>query len=173
MTITESPSVEFAPKISATLDSPKSSRLASLDVFRGITIAAMILVNNQPDPKYWPLEHVDWHGWTPTDLIFPFFLFIVGVATPFSLGKRAAGESRSGVLAHIWARALSLFVLGELLTGLPYSGMSAAPAGYSWITSMRIVLAGFSLLGIVLLLVPWKSKRTALVLPALLFVLFY
>src|SRR5437870_7810280 len=59
----------------------KSERLSSLDIFRGITIAAMLLVNNpgKGEPVYWPLEHADaygWHGWTPTDLIFPFFLFI-------------------------------------------------------------------------------------------------
>src|SRR6476620_8156058 len=102
MTTVENPSLEFAPKIPATLELPKASRLASLDVFRGITIAAMVLVNNQPDSKYWPLEHASWHGWTPTDLIFPFFLFIVGVATPFSMAKRVAlGDSRKSLLGHI------------------------------------------------------------------------
>ena len=59
----------------------------SLDVFRGLTIAGMLLVN---DPGTWsaifpPLEHAEWHGWTPTDLIFPFFLFIVGITTHLSL----------------------------------------------------------------------------------------
>jgi len=68
----------------------KSERLLSLDVFRGITIAGMILVNN---PGTWnaiypPLQHADWNGCTPTDLIFPFFLFIVGVAIPFAIWKR-------------------------------------------------------------------------------------
>jgi predicted acyltransferase len=61
-------------------------RLVSLDAFRGLTIAAMILVNNPGDwgHVYWPLGHAPWHGWTPTDLIFPFFLFMVGMALPFS-----------------------------------------------------------------------------------------
>ncbi|HQA00779.1 MAG TPA: heparan-alpha-glucosaminide N-acetyltransferase domain-containing protein, partial [Phycisphaerae bacterium] len=74
-----------------------SSRLLSLDVFRGITIAGMILVNNPGDwsRKYAPLGHADWHGWTPTDLVFPSFLFIVGVAMTFSFDKRLAeGFSR-------------------------------------------------------------------------------
>ena len=67
-----------------------SERLTALDVFRGLTIASMLLVN---DPGSWsaiypPLEHAPWHGWTPTDLIFPFFLFIVGVTTHLSLSKR-------------------------------------------------------------------------------------
>ena len=57
-----------------------STRLVSLDVFRGLTMAAMVVVNNPGDGGhvYWPLEHAAWDGWTPTDLIFPFFLFIVG-----------------------------------------------------------------------------------------------
>src|SRR6266566_5996015 len=66
------------------------NRLISLDVFRGITIAGMVLVNNPGSWShiYWPLEHAEWDGWTPTDLIFPFFLFIVGVAIPLAFGKR-------------------------------------------------------------------------------------
>src|SRR6185437_10264296 len=66
------------------------NRLVSLDVFRGMTIAAMVLVNNPGtwSAIYWPLEHAEWNGWTPTDLVFPFFLFIVGVAIPLSLGRR-------------------------------------------------------------------------------------
>jgi uncharacterized membrane protein len=68
---------------------PVSARLESLDVFRGATIAAMLLVNNPGTGAavYAPLRHAEWHGWTPTDLIFPFFLFIVGVAMVFSFGK--------------------------------------------------------------------------------------
>ncbi len=67
----------------------QSKRLLALDVFRGITIAAMILVNN---PGSWsnvysPLLHADWHGCTPTDLVFPFFLFIVGISIAFAIGK--------------------------------------------------------------------------------------
>ena len=67
----------------------RRERLVSLDVFRGITIAGMILVNN---PGSWshvypPLLHAEWHGWTPTDLVFPFFLFIVGVAMTYSFNS--------------------------------------------------------------------------------------
>jgi predicted acyltransferase len=65
-------------------------RLRSLDVFRGLTMAAMVIVNNPGDwnTVYWPLLHAEWHGWTPTDLIFPFFLFIVGAAIPLASGRR-------------------------------------------------------------------------------------
>jgi predicted acyltransferase len=75
---------------------PASERLLSLDVFRGLTILAMILVNNPGQwgkaSMYWPLAHADWHGWTPTDLIFPFFLFIVGTSLAYSLRKYRDGE---------------------------------------------------------------------------------
>jgi predicted acyltransferase len=97
-------------------------RLISLDVFRGATIAAMILVNNAgngPD-SYWPLKHADWNGWTPADVIFPFFLFIVGVSMAFSFSSRLnRGESRSQLLRHVLWRALILFGLGLLLNGFP------------------------------------------------------
>jgi len=88
-------------------------RLVSLDAFRGLTIAAMILVNNPGDwgTVYWPLLHVPWHGWTPTDLIFPFFLFMVGMSLTFS--RRL--EARPAV-----ARALKLVGLGLLLTLYPW-----------------------------------------------------
>ena len=77
-------------------------RLMSLDLFRGVTIAAMILVNDPGDgpSAYWPLKHSDWNGWTPTDLVFPFFLFIVGVAMAFSFRSRLnRGESRRAFAA--------------------------------------------------------------------------
>src|SRR6185437_5383473 len=76
--------------VPAELQTPGKERLMSLDVFRGGTIAAMMLVNNPGtwDHMYAPLDHAEWHGWTFTDLIFPFFLWIVGVAIPLSMGKR-------------------------------------------------------------------------------------
>lgn len=97
-------------------------RLESLDAFRGLTIAGMILVNN---PGSWshvypPLLHAEWHGWTPTDLIFPFFLFIVGVSIPFSFGKRLArGDSRTTLFLHILRRSVILFGLGLLMAAFP------------------------------------------------------
>jgi predicted acyltransferase len=92
-----------------------ASRLMSLDLFRGATIAGMILVNNAGDESssYWPLKHAEWNGWTPTDLVFPFFLFIVGVALAFSFSSRLKrGESRSALLRHVLWRGLALFALG-------------------------------------------------------------
>jgi predicted acyltransferase len=97
-------------------------RLASLDAFRGITIAGMILVNNPGSWSYIypPLRHADWHGWTPTDLVFPFFLFIVGISLSLSLTKRRSQNSGSIQLyLKIFRRAFILFVLGVLLNLIP------------------------------------------------------
>ena len=101
-------------------------RLRSLDAFRGITVAAMILVNNPGDWAhiYAPLEHAPWNGWTPTDLIFPFFLFIVGVSITFALrGHEPWGRhpvaSAPGVQGKIIRRGLTLFALGFFLNLFP------------------------------------------------------
>lgn len=97
-------------------------RLQSLDVFRGLTIAAMLLVNN---PGSWlhvypPLEHAAWNGWTPTDLVFPFFLFIVGITTTLSLGGLLDGGVPPRVLFRkVLVRAVLIFALGLLLQGFP------------------------------------------------------
>ncbi len=101
----------------------ESERLLSLDVFRGITIAGMILVNN---PGTWghiypALEHAKWNGITPTDLIFPFFLFIVGVAITFSLSKRKErGDSHKKLLLQVFRRGITLFLLGIILFSFPF-----------------------------------------------------
>jgi predicted acyltransferase len=93
-------------------------RILSIDVFRGLTVAGMVLVNN---PGTWgaiyaPLRHADWHGWTPTDLIFPFFLFIVGVAIPLALGRRLEADPRPGRLVpRILRRSAIIFALGLVL----------------------------------------------------------
>jgi predicted acyltransferase len=119
-------------KIGTVTDRPKSvvggpkrsrERLLSLDVFRGVTVAGMLLVN---DPGTWsaiypPLEHANWNGWTPTDLIFPFFLFIVGITTHLSLSaRRARGASESEIRKQILRRGAMIFLLGFILNGFPF-----------------------------------------------------
>src|SRR5579863_6501089 len=99
-----------------------ASRLMSLDLFRGATIAGMILVNNAGDEphSYWPLKHAEWSGWTPTDLVFPFFLFIVGVSMTFSFSSRMKrGASRRDLLLHVLWRGAALFAIGLFLNGFP------------------------------------------------------
>jgi predicted acyltransferase len=103
------------------------TRLLSLDVFRGMTIAGMLLVNN---PGSWgaiypPLEHAAWNGWTPTDVIFPFFLFIVGVTTHLSLSsRRARGASDRDIILQILRRGLIIVLLGWLMAAFPYYPLS-------------------------------------------------
>ncbi len=104
-----------------------SSRLVSLDVFRGITIAGMVLVNNPGTwgSIYWPLAHAEWHGWTPTDLVFPFFVFIVGVAIPLAFGRRIdSGGSKRDLYWKVMRRSLIIFALGLFLAGFPYFNLS-------------------------------------------------
>src|SRR5438034_7719067 len=93
-------------------------RLLSLDVFRGITVAAMVLVNNPGTWRavYGPLRHADWHGWTPTDLIFPFFLFIVGITTQLSLdARRARGDDERAIVRQILRRGALILLFGFLI----------------------------------------------------------
>ena len=160
------PDVEIAPPATP----PKAQRLASLDIFRGITIAAMLLVNNPGSwsHAYGPLKHADWHGWTPTDLIFPFFLFIVGVAIPFSLSKRSSDRdvSPAMLLGGIWARALALVMLGLLLQGLPSGNFDTLPAGqFQMLEALRVVTFFVIFGGFFLLLFPWKSRTVAMIVP--------
>ncbi|HEV8441635.1 MAG TPA: heparan-alpha-glucosaminide N-acetyltransferase domain-containing protein [Methylomirabilota bacterium] len=100
----------------------QQSRLISLDAFRGLTVAGMVLVNNPGTWRavYAPLRHADWHGSTPTDLIFPFFLFIVGVAIPLALGRRLTeGQDRGRLVARVLRRSTVIFALGLILNAIP------------------------------------------------------
>ncbi len=120
--------VRELPSSNSTAANVAGGRLLSLDVFRGLTILAMILVNNPGgEPTYWPLDHATWHGWTPTDLIFPFFLFIVGTSLSYSLRKYTnppltppykGGESHvdSAVYWRILRRTALLILLGWMPT---------------------------------------------------------
>jgi len=100
-----------------------SSRLLSLDVFRGMTVAGMVLVNN---PGTWsaiypPLQHAEWHGLTPTDLVFPFFLFIVGISITFALGRRVEqGGVNKTIYLKIVKRAALIFGIGLFLATFPF-----------------------------------------------------
>ena len=99
------------------------SRVLSIDVLRGITIAFMILVNDPGDwaHVYGQLDHAEWNGWTLTDLVFPNFLFLVGMSLIFSLQSRIGrGDSRVTLARHIVRRAAILFAIDIFLSGFPY-----------------------------------------------------
>src|SRR5256714_1237889 len=119
---TVSPRYDATTSTAAPLSTPRE-RLLSLDVFRGITIAGMLLVNN---PGTWsaifpPLEHAEWNGWTPTDLIFPFFLFIVGITTHLSLAsRRARGDDDSALVKQILRRGIIIYLLGFAMAMFPF-----------------------------------------------------
>ena len=102
-------------------------RLKSLDVMRGATIAGMLLVNNAGDwgHTFAPLLHAEWNGWTPTDLVFPFFLFMVGVAIPLAFASRLekSGGDLGPLYRQIVRRTVILFALGLFLIWFPFTGI--------------------------------------------------
>jgi len=101
----------------------KPGRMLSLDVLRGLTIGFMILVNNNGDGTraYWALKHANWNGFTPTDLVFPTFLFLVGVSTVFSTDSRLAqGATKQSIFLHTLRRTVIIFLLGLLVNSFPH-----------------------------------------------------
>lgn len=124
----------------------KSTRLLSLDVMRGITIAGMIMVNNPGSwsSVYAPLRHVQWNGLTPTDLVFPFFMFIMGVSMDFSLRKYHDGFNRE-ILAKILKRTCVIFAIGLFLSwfgNLCYQTFNIADDSTTW--WQRLTTSAFS-----------------------------
>ena len=167
-------------------EASQPGRLVSLDVFRGLTVMAMILVNNPGDwgHIYPPLEHAAWHGCTPTDLIFPFFLFIVGVSVVYALsGVKARGGPLGPTMLRVLRRAAVLFALGlfmalfpkfefgtvRILGVLQRIGLVFGACGIIFLTTSRrtqlgliaLILVGYNLL----LLIPAPGQPTALLEP--------
>ena len=120
--------------------SAPGERLYSLDLFRGLTMAAMILVNN---PGSWahihpPLRHAAWHGLTPTDLVFPFFLFIVGAALPFSRRLHMREPGAQPVFLPILRRSLILFGLGLFIAAFPFLNFDPPPFWHPGLLALRL-----------------------------------
>lgn len=136
-----------------------NERLISLDVFRGMTIAGMVLVNNPGtwSAIYGPLKHADWHGITPTDYVFPFFLFIVGVAIPIALSKRIAAGLTRDVYYKIFSRSAMIFGLGLVMSAIPFFNFSETTIPYA--IKILIVL-GYSA---ALFLYLWDKSKIALI----------
>ena len=111
----------------------QAERLVSLDAFRGAIIALMVLVNDPGDGRhvYGPLQHAEWHGWTITDVVFPSFLWIVGVAMTFSMARRlAAGTPRAQIFRQVLQRAAILYSFGLLTSprSACWGSCSASPS---------------------------------------------
>ena len=125
-----SPQDDGSPSIVVVPTEPARERLHALDVFRGLTVAGMLLVNNpgQWGVAYAPLKHAEWNGWTPTDLVFPFFLFIVGITTHLSLSRRALSDDESSAIRRqVVRRAAVLVLIGFLLNWFPFYQYGAIP----------------------------------------------
>ncbi len=140
-------------------ETPAQNRLISLDVFRGMTIAGMVLVNNPGtwSSIYGPLKHAEWHGITPTDYIFPFFLFIVGVAIPIALGKRIEAGITRDVYFKIFTRAVLIFALSLIMSAIPFFGFNDTQIPYA--VKILIVLGYTAALFFYL----WDKTKIALI----------
>ncbi len=144
---------------------PSPQRLPALDVFRGMTVAGMLLVNN---PGSWgaiypPLAHATWHGWTPTDLIFPFFLFIVGVTTHLSLeGRRTRGAADATLVRQVLKRGGLIILCGLLLASFPWVPLTRVTEIRVPGVLQRIGLA-YLVAGLLILRTSWRQQLAALV----------
>jgi len=141
------------------MEDAAKDRLVSLDVFRGMTIAGMVLVNNPGtwSAIYGPLKHAEWHGITPTDYIFPFFLFIVGVAIPIALSKRIAAGITRETYFKIFSRAFLIFALGIVMSAIPFFNFAETtiPYGLKILTVLGYSAALFFYL--------WDKSKIALI----------
>jgi predicted acyltransferase len=136
----------------------KPARMLSLDVLRGLDIGFMILVNNNGDGSraYWALKHADWNGFTPTDLVFPTFLFLVGISTVLSTEARLAqGATKQSIFLHTVRRAVIIFLLGLLVNSFPHFNLHTLRI-YGVLP--RIAICYFIVATLYLISPGWKSK---------------
>jgi predicted acyltransferase len=135
----------------------QAKRLMCLDIYRGLMVAGMIVVDNpgSDDHAYWAIKHADWNGWTPADFIFPSFLFLVGVSTVLSFSvRRQRGESRRQILLHAFKRSLVLIAVGLLVNASPFIGLDLHTWRFEGVTQ-RIALCYF----VAAILVLWSGYR--------------
>jgi predicted acyltransferase len=128
-----------------------------LDIFRGLAVAGMILVDNpgSDDGAYWPIKHAEWNGWTPADFIFPSFLFLVGISMVLSFSSRLRrGESRRQILFHVFKRSLILIAIGLLVNASPIVGLDLHTFRFEGVTQ-RIALCYL----VSAILVLWSNRR--------------
>src|SRR5271165_3498355 len=157
-----------APSTTVTHHNPspattKPGRMLSLDVLRGLDIGFMILVNNNGDGSraYWALKHADWNGFTPTDLVFPTFLFLVGISTVFSTESRLArGESKQSIFLHTLRRTIILYLFGLVVNSFPFFNLHTMRF-YGVLP--RIAICYFFVATLYLISPEWRDKVALLV----------
>src|ERR1700730_1802402 len=140
---------------------PQAERLRCLDVFRGLAVAGMIIVDNpgSDEKAYWAIKHAAWNGWTPADFIFPSFLFLVGVSIVFSFAARLGrGESRRQIVLHALKRSLILIAVGLFVNASPIIGLDVHAWRLEGVTQ-RIALCYF----VAAILVLWSDFRGQLI----------
>jgi predicted acyltransferase len=123
-------------------DQRPSQRLTCLDIFRGLAVAGMIVVDNPGSDggAYAPIKHAEWNGWTAADFIFPSFLFLVGISMVFSFSKRLQrGDSRKQIMLHVVWRSLSLIAIGLFVNASPIVGLDLHTWRFEGVTQ-RIAL---------------------------------
>jgi predicted acyltransferase len=136
---------------------PSSERLLCLDIFRGLAVAGMIIVDNpgSDDLAYGPIKHADWNGWTSADFIFPSFLFLVGISMVYSFAARLQrGESRKQILFHAFMRSLILIAIGLFVNASPIVELDLHTWRFEGVTQ-RIALCYFA----AAILVLWSNRR--------------
>lgn len=132
-------------------------RLLCLDLYRGLMVAGMIIVDNpgSDEHAYWPIMHAKWNGWTPADFIFPSFLFIVGISLVYSFdARRERGESKSHILGHVFKRSLILVAIGLLVNASPIYGLDLHTWRFEGVTQ-RIGICYF----LAAILELWSGRR--------------
>ena len=148
------------PVVQSAVESERSApvsptRLMCLDVFRGLMVAGMILVDNpgDDDRAYWPIQHAKWNGWHPADFIFPSFVFLVGISMVYSLNARLQrGESRRKIFLHVIQRSLLLIAIGLFVNGFPVFHLADLRI---YGVTQRIALCYFA----AAILVLWSGRR--------------
>jgi predicted acyltransferase len=132
-------------------------RLLCLDVYRGLMVASMIIVDNpgSDEKAYWPIMHAKWNGWTPADFIFPSFLFLVGISLVYSFdARRLRGETNQQILWHVFKRSLILIAVGLLVNASPIYGLDVHSWRFEGVTQ-RIGLCYF----LAAILELWSGRR--------------
>jgi predicted acyltransferase len=135
--------------------------MISLDIFRGLCVAGMILVDNpgNDDLAYGPIKHTVWNGWTPADFIFPSFMFLVGISLVLSFQTRLSrGESRGSIFRHALQRTLILLVIGLLINGFPVFHL----ANWRIEGVLQRIAVCYLLAGVLVLWIDWRGQFIAL-----------